>query len=238
MSNIYRNSAIDRPKPNSNYIKEYYAELTDTREHPDTLSQEERSYENKFLSANTLSPDEFLEKFGDTGVETIYEWYHNAMIRRNGADGEPRVPLEYNRFYSHFFESQSTDNTLLYGNTGDGFLLGSTFDNFFHISHFAPKTLKGGYRLLKNLGEDRDISALLNITADLIQTIKKIKTWRYSETPLPGLGKYGEDKYLAWNNPYMVQSRLDNIVEYCQANGIDLPAPLVKSFLQNIFEQR
>jgi hypothetical protein len=235
MSDIYSPSQIPKKISNSRQISQYYSELVEI-EKDDSNNFDQGGRENKFLTKNTLSPNMFIDKYGDAGVETIYEWYSNAMSRRNGLDGGPRVPLEYDRFVRHFFDNQNSGSSLMYGNIEDGFLLGSTFDNFFHVSHFAPKTLKGGYRLLKNLGEDSEISAMLTITADLIQTIKKMKSWNFSDTPLPIYNPSGEYKYLAWNNDYTVHQRLDNIVEYCIQNGFDLPPAIVETFLKEVFK--
>jgi hypothetical protein len=237
MSSIYSPSQVPKRLPNSKHIQEYYRDLK-----PLTPQNEKGENYQDFLkfanlpdSLKSISTESFFETYGEKGVEMVHGWYCAAMTRRNNADGEPRAALEYDRFYNHFFNNESTQESLMYGNIDDGYLLGSTFDNFFHVSHFAPKTLKGGYRLLKNLGEDTKVPTILTITEYLIQTIKKMEGWNYSEMSLPGFGMHGESKYLAWNNDSMVHERLDSIVDYCISNGFDLPSVMVKSFLEIVF---
>lgn len=104
-------------------------------------------------------------------VEDIYSWYKNAMERRG------REPLEEGRFISHFFKGGSIDDTFSYGDLEKGFLFGFEKYGVFVPTHFAPKTIRGGYELIKNLGESNHIPSVMSITPDLTDTISKMPSW-------------------------------------------------------------
>lgn len=104
-------------------------------------------------------------------AEEIYSWYKNAMQRRD------REPLEEGRFIAHFFEGGSTDDTFSYGDLEKGFLFGFEKYGVFVPTHFAPKSIRSGYELIKNLGESITIPAVMSITPDLTNTISKMPSW-------------------------------------------------------------
>lgn len=115
------------------------------------------------------------EVLKDVSKEDLYSWYSSAMERRS------REPLHEDSFYNHFFEGASYDETFAYGGKEKGYLLG--FDKFgvFTPTHFAPKTLRGGYDLFNSLGESKNIPAILAITEDLADTLEKISSWHKLE---------------------------------------------------------
>lgn len=102
---------------------------------------------------------------------SIYSWYKNAIERRD------REPLEEGRFIAHFFEGGSTDDTFSYGDLEKGFLFGFEKYGVFVPTHFAPKTIRSGYELIKNLGESINIPAVMSIIPDLTDTISKMPSW-------------------------------------------------------------
>ncbi len=103
--------------------------------------------------------------------EEIYVWYKNAIERRD------REALEEGRFIYHFFEGGSLDETYSFGDTEKGFLLGYKKQGVFIPTHFAPKTMRGGYELIKELGEGHRTPAVMSVTPDLTDTISKISSW-------------------------------------------------------------
>lgn len=118
------------------------------------------------------STNEVLE---EVSKEDLYAWYSTAMTRRS------REPLQEYSFINHFFEGVSYDETFAYGGKEKGYLLG--FDKFgvFTPTHFAPKTLRGGYDLFNSLGESKNIPAILAITEDLADTLEKMPSWHKLE---------------------------------------------------------
>jgi hypothetical protein len=92
-----------------------------------------------------------------------------------------RQPLSKDSFVCHFFEREGFDDTFSYGDNEKGYLLGFQKFGVFIPSHFTPKTLRGGYDLLKELGDSDTIPAILAITEDLAKTLKKMPTWHRIE---------------------------------------------------------
>jgi hypothetical protein len=130
--------------------------------------------------------DVFFEKEGKEAVEEIYDWYQKAINRRN------REPLSEERFIHHFFEQGSTENIYMFGDMDGGFLLGIMKSEVFIPTHFAPRTMRRGYELLKQLGKG-DMPVVLSITDDLAQTIKKMPEWQLEEgIQIPSIFR-GED---------------------------------------------
>lgn len=112
---------------------------------------------------------------GDVSVGDLYSWYHEAMLRRD------REPLSIESFEYHFFESEGYDPTFAFGNKEKGYLLGFKKFGIFIPSHFAPKTIRGGYELIKALGESKEVPAVMAITEDLGETLNKMPSWKKLE---------------------------------------------------------
>ena len=139
--------------------------------------------------------------------EEIYSWYKSAIERRG------RESLEEDRFVAHFFEGGSFDETFSYGDLEKGFLLGFEKYGVFIPTHFAPKTIRGGYELIKNLGESNDIPAVMSITPDLTDTISKMKSWHVVD--LSFLSSFRDeitDKNIVYNNHPNVKNLMLGLV--------------------------
>jgi hypothetical protein len=117
-----------------------------------------------------INADEFKEKNYEEMYQ-IYNWYANAISRRD------REPLEEDRFIAHFFEGGSLDTPYMFGNSEKGYLLGYSKYGVFIPTHFAPKSMRKGYELMKELGASEKIPAVMSITEDLVETIKKMPEW-------------------------------------------------------------
>jgi hypothetical protein len=234
MENRYKNHEIPKKQTNSDLISQYYKEIE-----ADKKAKSEQANKPENATTNAILTDtEFVECYGNEAIDLIYEWYANAMIKRKGSDGLPREPLHEDNFKNHFFEGGYNSHTLIYGNQEDGYLLGKSFGSFFQATHFAPKTLKGGYRLLKKLGDDKKILAILTITEDLIRTLKKLDTWYVSSDAIPGLtGKFNENKFLALNNLNAAQENVDELIDYCIANIGFASGNMVEMFVRNILNK-
>ncbi len=130
---------------------------------------------------NTEKIEDSIKPLDEINIDhdTLYEWYSTAMQRRE------REPLEQERFERHFFEGASLDTPMGYGNKNDGYLLGGIRQNIFIPTHFAPKTIRGGYNLFKNLGESNNVSAVVAITEDLAETLVKLPSWKKLDFTIP-----------------------------------------------------
>lgn len=117
------------------------------------------------------STAEWADTTKSDDIDSLYAQYATAMRRRD------REPLSHERFVSHFFENGSIDETYIYGNPSDGYLLGFEKYGIFIPTHFAPTGIKGGYRLFKELAESTDLPVVMAITPDLVATIRKMEGW-------------------------------------------------------------
>lgn len=124
------------------------------------------------IVTDLISPEEFEEKNGKDGILEIYSWYEDAIRRRE------REPLPQDRFIAHFFEGRSLDEPKIFGEYNLGYLLGFQKYGVFIPTHFAPKTLRGGLKLITELGDHPSIPAVMAITEDLRDTIVKIPSWK------------------------------------------------------------
>lgn len=152
-------------KPNKSDInKEIDNALTEHKKFPETDVNK-----NEFELRNTT------DLLNDIDTEEIYTWYSNAIERRD------REPLTFESFHRHFFDGGSLDETSAFGNKEKGFLLGYNKYNIFIPTHFAPKTLRGGYELFQSLGNSTNTPSVIAITEDLSEMLKKIPSWNHLE---------------------------------------------------------
>lgn len=150
--------------------KKEVACLSEDKVEKDSDSEKNVS-EQENIPEGLLPTEKFLEMYGKEAADEIYEWYENAMSRRD------REPLEHERFAGHFFEGWSHDPTYMYGGMKQGYLLGYIEKGAFIPTHFAPKSLRKGYELIQELGKSKDIPAIMMITDDLVNTITKFPEW-------------------------------------------------------------
>lgn len=109
------------------------------------IPQEEKKEEgNKFSGVDKLF-DEMGYEEACRLQDNIYKNYATAMRLRN------REPLEEGRFLNHFFEGGNSEESLSFGSQKDGYLFGCEVGGVFIPTHFAPTTLRGGYKLIKDL---------------------------------------------------------------------------------------
>ena len=124
--------------------------------------------DNNFEIPRMISDYEFNQDF----IDLVYDYYRKAISRRK------REPLDEDSFEYHFFHGGSFDEPYIYGNPEDGYVLGFTKQQVFIPTHFAPRTLRGGYNLFNYLGNSKHIPDVLSITEDLVETIQKIDSWK------------------------------------------------------------
>ena len=157
------------PKQESD--RKFQEELNDFEDsQSEANNSEEKVYSHEQTPSDLIPTSELFEKQGVT-LEEAHEWYSNAISRRG------REPLEQERFISHF-EGMSFDPTFAFGEREKGYLLGYLKYGVFVPTHFAPKTMRGGYELMKRLGESTSIPAVMDITEDLKETLSKMPSWK------------------------------------------------------------
>ncbi len=120
--------------------------------------------------AELIETTNLLEK-ENISLDEVYDWYAVAISRRG------REPLEREAFINHF-EGYSTDETFAYGESEKGYLLGYVKYGVFVPTHFAPRTMRGGYFLMKELGDSPRVPAVLAVTEDLAETLSKMPAWQ------------------------------------------------------------
>lgn len=112
---------------------------------------------------------------------TVYEWYKSAMSRRREGS-----ELSLDSFVNHFTYSFEVDG-IAFGNDSIGYILGynKLVDNqlVFFPSHFAPKTIKGGYKLIKLLKEQSNV--VFAVTEDLTDMLIKSGYYSLSKFKIP-----------------------------------------------------
>jgi hypothetical protein len=123
------------------------------------------------LPKGMVSTMKLAKSLNSEELREIYEWYSSAMDRRD------REPLEYDRFCYHFFEGASWEPTYAMGDMEKGFVFGFYKHEIFIPTHFAPKTMKGGYSIFKELAENKELPVASAVTDDLAKTLLKMKGW-------------------------------------------------------------
>ncbi len=145
----------------------------------------------------------------------VYEWYAKAISRRD------REPLEEGRFFYHFFEGGSFEETYMYGDFQRGYLLGYLKYDVFVPTHFAPKNIRTGYNLIKELGSSKKLPCVMAITKDLVKTITKFPEWK--ELDLSFLSNFRDEqehKYIVYNeHPKVKQLMIGLLNEYMEEYG-------------------
>lgn len=129
----------------------------------------EKEYTHEAVPSDLVPTSDIFERQGVT-LEEIHGWYAAAISRRD------REPLELERFVSHF-GGMSFDPTFAFGEREKGYLLGYLKYGVFVPTHFAPKTMRGGYELMKRLGESVNVPAVMSVTEDLEKTLCKMPFW-------------------------------------------------------------
>ena len=157
------------------------------------------------------SCDKFYEQYDHKIIDDIYEWYAKAMVRR-----EDRKPLSKESFIGHFFEGGSAEPCYMYGDTDRGFLLGVMDEGVFVGTHFAPKTIRRGVELMRDLGNNGEVPALLAITEDLAKTLKKMPEWKVEDFEIPAsfMGQEVKKKIAHNRNPKIQEYMEKKAAEY------------------------
>lgn len=150
----------------------------------------------------------FFHDNGEEKAKEIFEWYEKAITRRG------REALGSANFMYHFFTGGSFEKNYMYGDEDDGYVLGIVRHGVFIPSHFAPRSMRGGYNLIKNLGESQEIPTVLAITDDLAKTIGKMPSWHNLGISFPAVFRDEvHNKQIVYNSHPDVQNLLPLLVE-------------------------
>jgi hypothetical protein len=148
------------------------------------------------------------EELEDQDIENIYIWYAEAMQRRN------RLALNYSDFIYHFFEMGSWESTVSYGNLEKGYVFGFYKNEIFIPTHFAPKTMKSGYELFKELAENKSLPVATAVTTDLAETLMKMKGWhRLKSKFLSYFSSEIKEKVIVHNSAKGIRIKLISLVK-------------------------
>ena len=202
--------------PKNNRSEKIRKEITDgMNEYKDDKNDFENGdyleNEKEIISGiDLVNTNDFFERNGSDSAITVYEWYAKAISRRN------REPLDEDRFIYHFFEGGSSETTYMYGDLQRGYLLGYLKYDVFIPTHFAPKNIRTGYDLVKELGGSKKLPCVMAITKDLVATITKFPEWKeFDLNFLSSFREKQERKYIVYNeHPKVQQLMLGLLSEY------------------------
>ncbi len=199
-------------EPKNKYSNRVQKEIKDGMNEFDEDKLEDKKAQEKIdsMKMNLASTEDFYEKNGEQGVELIHDWYSKAISRRD------REPLPGENFSNHFFEGGSSDETFMYGNIDKGFLLGYLKHEVFVPTHFAPKNIRGGYDLVKELGSSQELPCVMSITDDLVKTITKMPEWKsYDLSFMSDFRGDDHEKFVVYNeHPKVKQLMMGLLAEY------------------------
>ena len=116
--------------------------------------------------------DYFDELTKDTVFNEIYQQYYKSMGRRR--DGSQ---LDIISFFKYL------DNYAYIYVFNDSYLIGQMQNGLFHISHFAPKSLRGGMDILNDIASYNNI--VFAVTDDLGPMLQKIGLYGDSKAVVP-----------------------------------------------------
>ncbi len=206
-------------------INESFAERQNpTEELEDNLSALKNSRENNFLNLPKGLIDAQLlhEKYPKKTERLIYDWYQKAIGRRK------REPLEKERFINHFFKGGTLEPACVYGDWKKGFLLGLLKYGVFIPTHFAPKSLRSGYQLMKELEFSKKIPVIIAITEDLAKTLEKMPGWKVLDTKYLSLFRGEEiEKVIIHNSHPEVKNLMLGLLSEYLAQHSPVARPLI-----------
>lgn len=119
----------------------------------------------------------FKSKLEKSGLRHVYQWYSNAMCKRR-----PGSQLSYENFVSHFVYNFNEYDMFIFGNYKLGFILGHKANGYYVPSHFAPRTMRGGIKLLELFAKQ---NVILAITEDLSKTLEKMSCYHFTDIIIP-----------------------------------------------------
>ncbi len=160
------------------------------------------------LPPDVYLAEELVETAGQAWAEQVYQWYAAAMQRSD------KQPLDQAAFIDHFFAGRSLDTACVYGDDQRGYALGFTKAGVFIPTHFAPRGLRGGMRLMKELGTSQTVPSALAVTEDLAAMLDRLEGWQDSGVIMqrPFRGQL-VDKHIFYNSHPEIEARLEQLLQ-------------------------
>lgn len=185
-------------------LADYFSGQTEETDSAEDQYSHEQTPTGLVATADIFSKDSIT-------LEEIHDWYVAAITRRG------RTALGKERFVAHF-NDMSTEPTYAYGEPGNGYLLGYLKFGVFVPTHFAPKTLRGGYMLMSQLGESKHIPSVLAVTQDLTETLAKMPSWHLIDLGFLAVfrSELTEKQILHNSHPDVKNLMLGLVTEYLQ----------------------
>jgi hypothetical protein len=140
----------------------------------------------------------FYEEYGDCLIVRIWKQYADAMSRRR-----PDSVLPFENFY-YYVISGPAEVFEYEGN----YLIGQFRKNLFMVSHFAPKTLRGGMECLREIMGYNNI--IFTVTDDLKDMLLKLGIYGNEKASISMFFR-GElvKKNILTTNPYIMKQILE-----------------------------
>lgn len=133
-------------------------------------------------------------------ASVAHKWYTAAMTRRRS------YTLEKGRFIAHV----TGEDVVCFGNLKDGLLFGFEREGAFVVSHYAPRTQRGGVRLIKRA--QKELSLAFFIPDDLGVMLEKMGFYTLAQTFPTVFGEEVMVKKL-WTNCGLVLDRVMTDIE-------------------------
>ncbi len=166
----------------------------------------EEGIDRETIPDSLVNTVDAYEEFGDDFAENVYNNYNKAITRKD------REALDQDSFENHFFHGGGGEN-YLFGDEKRGYLLGGYNEGIFIPSHFAPKSIRQGYSLMKKLGAGK-MEAAVFVTEDIADMLKKMPEWQVTDIKMDAFFRGNPvEKTIAHNHIANFKERLDEYLE-------------------------
>lgn len=144
--------------------------------------------------------DEIFSKVKDTIVYNMWNNYKNAMERNR-----PNSALSLERFANYL----NSGNVFLFEHNGS-FVIGNYANGFFKPSHFAPKNIREGVGIIKELIKYDNI--IFAVTDDLKEMLDKLGAYSNEKLVIPMIFREMlVTKHVVLTNPFIMAQVLNGL---------------------------
>jgi hypothetical protein len=176
-------------------IEELYYDLEDNFNNYDD-EEDEEDYAQKYKEFE----DELFSKVKDSTIYSMWLNYKNAMERNR-----PNSSLSLDRFANYL----NSGRVLLFENNGS-FIIGNYANGFFKPSHFAPKNIREGVEIIKELIKYDNI--IFAVTDDLKGMLDKLGAYSNEKLVIPMIFREMlVTKHVVLTNPYIMAQILNGL---------------------------
>lgn len=170
--------------------------------------QQQTPEKKENLPEGLINTIDLVESLSTEDIELVYKWYSEAMGRRD------REPLLEGNFINHFFGGGSWEPTYAFGKMEKGYILGFYKHDIFIPTHFAPKTMRDGYTLFKELADNKEMPVATAVTDDLSETLLKMDGWHKLNVSL--LAYFNSDlkkKVVVYNSAKGIRTKIIGLLK-------------------------